>query len=85
MPCSTVLAPNPVRVRPLSLKKHFYPALRRKYGEITGPYVLQTDQCRCIGKGVDDFNEEMGFEAVRLIFRGRDENDPKARGGGQGF
>ena len=69
---------------PLRITKYFYPALQRKYGEITGPYIVQTDQCKCIGKGFDDFNAEMGFEAIRVVFRGRDENDPKAREGEQG-
>ena len=76
--CSSPIAEFSPRA-PLRIKRYFYPALRRKYGEIAGPYVVQTDQCRCIAKGFDDFNAEMGFEAVRVIFRGRDENDPKAR------
>ena len=70
----------PVRVRPLRFKRRFYPALQRKYGEISGPYVVQADQCKCIGKGVDLFNAEMGFQAIRLIFRRGDAEDPKARG-----
>ena len=64
---------------PVRLKNNFWPALVRQYGEIEGPYVLQMDACRCLANGVDRFNAEMGREAVRVIFRGRDEEDPKAR------
>jgi len=62
------------------VKKYFYPALVRRYGVISGPYVVQCDGCKCIAKGFERFNEEMGYEAIRVIFRGRDENDPKAPG-----
>ena len=75
---------NPSVRAPLSMKHRFLPALQRKYGEISGPYVVQTDQCRCIAKGIKDFNAELGYEAIRVIFRGRDEEDPQARGRGQG-
>ena len=61
------------------MKKYFYPALVRRYGVISGPYVVQCDGCKCIAKGFEQFNEEMGYEAIRVIFRGRDENDPKVR------
>ena len=81
---SCPLCRAPVRVRPLRFKRRFYPALQRKYGEISGPYVVQADQCKCIGKGVDLFNAEMGFQAIRLIFRRGDAEDPKARGREQG-
>ena len=55
----------------------------RQYGEIEGPYVLQMDACKCLANGVDRFNEYMGREAIRVIFRGRDEEDPKARCAGR--
>ena len=59
-----------------SIKTHYYPALLRQYGEINGPYLLQTDGCGSIAKGVQDFNALMGREAIRILFRGRGENDP---------
>ena len=65
------------------MKHRFWPALQRKYGQISGPYVLQADQCKCIAKGVKLFNDEMGYTAIRLIFRGEDEHDPQATGRGQ--
>ena len=55
----------------------------RQYGEIEGPYVLQMDACKCLANGVDRFNDFMGREAIRVIFRGRDEEDPKARCAGR--
>ena len=55
----------------------------RQYGEIEGPYVLQMDACKCLANGVDRFNEYMGREAIRVIFRGRDDEDPKARCAGR--
>ena len=64
-------------------KNYFWPALVRQYGEIEGPYVLQMDACKCLANGVDRFNEYMGREAIRVIFRGRDEEDPKARCAGR--
>ena len=64
-------------------KNYFWPALVRQYGEIEGPYVLQMDACKCLANGVDRFNDYMGREAIRVIFRGRDEEDPKARCAGR--
>ena len=29
-----------------SLKYHYYPALQRRWGNINGPYILQTDGSR---------------------------------------
>ena len=68
---------------PVRYKNNFWPALVRQYGEIEGPYVLQMDACKCLANGVDRFNEYMGREAIRVIFRGRDEEDPKARCAGR--
>ena len=68
---------------PVRYKNNFWPALVRQYGEIEGPYVLQMDACKCLANGVDRFNDFMGREAIRVIFRGRDEEDPKARCAGR--
>ena len=68
---------------PARYKNYFWPALVRQYGEIEGPYVLQMDACKCLANGVDRFNDFMGREAIRVIFRGRDEEDPKARCAGR--
>ena len=54
----------------------FLPALRRQYGPVAGPYVIQQDFCPALDKGVKLCNEELGREALRVIFRGRGPNDP---------
>ena len=66
------------------MRDNFYPALVRQYGEIAGPYVIQTDGCQSINGGVRRFNAHMGYEALRIIFRGKDENDPRVRQRGCG-
>ena len=66
------------------MRDNFYPALVRQYGEIAGPYVIQTDGCQSINGGVRRFNAHMGYEALRIIFRGKDENDPRVRQRGWG-
>ena len=66
------------------MRDNFWPALVRQYGEIAGPYVIQTDGCASINGGVRRFNEHMGYEALRIIFRGQDENDPRVRQRGCG-
>ena len=60
----------------------FLPALRRRYGPVTGPYVLQQDYCPSLDKGVKLANAHLGFEALRVIFRGRNERDPVVPGFG---
>ena len=39
------------------MRDNFWPALVRQYGEIAGPYVIQTDGCASINGGVHRFNE----------------------------
>ena len=39
------------------MKNNYFPALVKQYGEIEGPYVLQTDMCSSINGGVRRFNE----------------------------
>ena len=72
-------------VRPLSMRDNFYPALQRRWGEISGPYLLQADGCKSINGGVARFNQYMGFEALRVLFRGRDESDPQVTAGRVGW
>ena len=52
-----------------SIRNHYYPALQRRWGNINGPYILQTDMCTSFAKGVADFNAFMGREAVRLLLK----------------
>ena len=71
-----------------SIRQHYYPALQRQWGNISGPYILQTDMCTSFAKGVADFNAFMGREAVRLLFRGRGPKDPQVtegEGGGSRY
>ena len=62
-----------------SIRQHYYPALQRQWGNISGPYILQTDMCTSFAKGVADFNAFMGREAIRLLFRGRGQQCTLAR------
>ena len=68
-----------------SIRQHYYPALQRQWGNISGPYLLQTDMCTSFAKGVADFNAFMGREAIRLLFRGRGPKDPVVTEGRAGI
>ena len=68
-----------------SIRQHYYPALQRQWGNISGPYILQTDMCTSFAKGVADFNAFMGREAIRLLFRGRGPKDPVVTEGRAGI
>ena len=68
-----------------SIRQHYYPALQRQWGNISGPYILQTDMCASFAKGVADFNAFMGREAIRLLFRGRGPKDPVVTEGRAGI
>ena len=41
-------------------------------------------RCKSLERGVKDFNASMGREAIRIIFRGRGQNDPQVTAEGVG-